>query len=224
MSKRRNGLPVCSWLGGLALVSFCVLCFSAVAQTVSGITSVIDGDTLEIHGERIRLHAIDAPEGRQSCYRDGQPWQCGQQAALALADLIGRKPVTCEGRERDQYGRLIAVCRLDGFDLNDWMVRQGWAMAYRRYGRDYGNAEREARSQKTGIWAGDFVPPWGWRRGERLGQSAPTVTRGRANEPDRDCSDFAAWEQAQALFERAGPGDPHRLDRDGDGIACESLR
>ncbi len=63
---------------------------------VAGVASVIDGDTIEVHGQRIRFHGIDAPESRQLCRLDGKPWQCGKDAANALAEKIGRRPVTCE--------------------------------------------------------------------------------------------------------------------------------
>ncbi len=76
-------------------IALCLLATPALAD-VAGVASVIDGDTLEIHGQRIRLHGIDAPESRQLCRRDGKPWQCGKEAANALADKIARRPVTCE--------------------------------------------------------------------------------------------------------------------------------
>jgi endonuclease YncB( thermonuclease family) len=149
---------------------------SAVAQSpIVGIASVIDGDTLEIHGQRIRLHGIDAPESGQSCEKDGKQYQCGRQAALALADKIGRTTVRCEQRDIDRYKRTVAVCRLDSTDLNAWMVRQGWAIAYRQYSQDYVNDENAARGARVGIWAGRFVDPSKWRRGERL-QSANETT------------------------------------------------
>ncbi len=82
-------------------IALCLLATPALAD-MAGIASVIDGDTLEIHGQRIRLHGIDAPESRQLCRLDGKPWQCGKDAANALADKIARRPVTCEdlGRGR----------------------------------------------------------------------------------------------------------------------------
>jgi hypothetical protein len=94
-------------------------------------------------------------------------------------------------------------------------VRNGWALAYRRYSRAYVAEERAAENAGRGIWRGDFVEPWDWRDGKRLGQA--TKTR------DRDCGDFDTQRAAQAFFERAQPGDPHGLDGNGDGEACESL-
>ncbi len=75
---------------------------------------MIDGDTLEIHGQRVRLHGIDAPESRQLCRLDGKPWQCGKDAANALAEKIARRPVTGEDLGRDQYKRIIARCTVAG--------------------------------------------------------------------------------------------------------------
>ena len=138
----------------------------AAAQSVMGVASVIDGDTIEIRGQRIRLFGIDAPEGRQLCERDGRPYRCGQEAALALADKIGRRTVQCEQKDVDRYGRIVAVCRLGGEDLNGWLVRNGYAVAYRRYSLDYVAAEDKARSERRGLWGGEFTLPWLWRRGQ----------------------------------------------------------
>lgn len=137
-------------------------------QPVTGQASVIDGDTIEIHGQRIRLHGIDAPEGRQLCDdATGKPWRCGQKAALALSDKIGRRTVSCEPRDRDRYGRVVAVCRLDGVDLNAWIVSEGLAVAYRRYSTDYALQEAAARQAMRGVWAGRFIEPAEWRRTNR---------------------------------------------------------
>ena len=139
------------------------------AQTpIVGVASIIDGDTLEIHGQRIRLHGIDAPESGQSCEKDGKQYRCGQQAALALANKISRATIRCEQRDIDRYQRVVAVCRRGAEDLNSWMVRQGWAIAYRKYSRDYVDDESAAQSAKAGIWAGRFIEPPKWRRGDRL--------------------------------------------------------
>ncbi len=80
----------------------------------AGTASVIDGDTIEIQGQRIRLHGIDAPESRQLCRLDGKPWQCGKDAANALAEKIARRPVTCEDLARDRYKRIIGRCTVAG--------------------------------------------------------------------------------------------------------------
>ena len=131
---------------------------------MTGVASVIDGDTLEIHGERIRLFGIDACESRQVCEdASGQPYRCGQQAALALADHIGSRTVRCEGKTRDRYGRLVAICYLGDEDLDAWMVLQGLALAFRKYSTLYVPEEDGARLAKRGLWAGRFETPWEWR-------------------------------------------------------------
>ncbi len=136
-------------------------------QTI-GPASVIDGDTLEIRGVRIRLHGIDAPESRQSCVDPrGRPWRCGQQAALKLYEKIGRSSVSCVGRNSDRYGRLVAICSIGDQNLNQWMVSQGWAVAYRKYSLDYAPEEAEAKSLRRNIWSGQFDLPWNWRAAQR---------------------------------------------------------
>lgn len=87
----------------------------------------------------------------------------GRRATAALSGRIGARTVACSQRDIDRYGRVVAVCRAGGEDLNAWLVRQGWAVAYRRYSRDYVSVENEARRARRGIWAGSFVPPEDWR-------------------------------------------------------------
>jgi endonuclease YncB( thermonuclease family) len=138
-------------------------CTPADAE-IAGVASVVDADTIEIHGQRIRLHGIDAPESSQPCLDGGgRTWRCGQRAALALQDLIGRRTVTCDERDVDRYGRIVGRCLLGEVDINEWLVAQGLALAYRRYSRDYLAAEDEARAAGRGMWAGTFEPPWEWR-------------------------------------------------------------
>ena len=134
----------------------------------TGIASVIDADTIEIQKTRIRLYGIDAPESRQLCYNAHQkPYHCGQQAALALADFIGKKTVQCHSKSRDRYQRVIAICYLGTIDLNNWLVQQGYALAYRQYSKDYVNSENMARKKVLGIWKGTFDYPWEWRKKSR---------------------------------------------------------
>ena len=139
------------------------------AADLSGWARVIDGDTIEVGGARVRLHGVDAPESGQSCLANGQRWPCGQRATRALDRHIGGRSVACEERDRDRYGRVVAVCRHAGRDVNAWLVAQGWALAYRRYSGAYVDGEEAARAARRGVWRGEFVVPWDWRRGERLG-------------------------------------------------------
>lgn len=152
----------------------------AAADQIAGTASVIDGDTLEIRGARIRLHGIDAPESQQICTDgSGKDWRCGQQAALALSDRIGRRPVACEVKDKDRYGRLVAACSAGGENLNAWMAANGWAMAYRQYSKDYVGAEATARASRAGIWAGTFQPPWEWRAEKRAGGKPQAANQNR---------------------------------------------
>ena len=135
---------------------------------VSGRARVIDGDTMDVDGMRVRLHGVDAPEGNQSCLIGDEPWPCGRRSARALADLIDGRVVACQERDRDRYGRIVAVCRRDALDVNAWLVAEGWALAYRRYSVAYVEQESQARQSRRGMWRGDFVSPWNWRQGKRL--------------------------------------------------------
>ena len=85
---------------------------------------------------------------------------------------IGRRPVECSERDRDRYGRIVAVCRVAGADLNAWMVEQAWAVAYRKYSTHYVSHDTAAKAARRGSWRGEFVEPSRWRRGERLEAAA----------------------------------------------------
>ncbi|WP_222934249.1 thermonuclease family protein [Caulobacter sp. 17J80-11] len=138
------------------------------SEPLIGRASVIDGDTLEIAGKRVRLHGVDTPESAQTCLNaDGAAWRCGQRAALALSDRLGQRTVTCRPRDVDRYGRIVAACSVGGRDVGRWLVSQGWAVAYRQYSKDYVSAEDAARVARRGIWAGTFTPPDEWRRERR---------------------------------------------------------
>src|SRR3954462_7397957 len=107
---------------------------------------MIDGDTLEIRGERIHLFGIDAPESGQACLdAKGQRYRCMQKAALVLGARIGAGMVTCERKGTDPYGRMVAVCRVFGEDLGAWMVGLGWALASRAFSARYVPAENLQR-------------------------------------------------------------------------------
>lgn len=139
-----------------------------IQADVSGRARVIDGDTIEVSSARIRLFGIDAPESAQRCLAGSRRWPCGEQATRALAGRIDGRTVACEERDRDRYGRVVAVCRSGGQDVNAWLVHEGWAMAYRRYSTAYVGEEAAAKAARRGVWRGELVPPWDWRRGDRL--------------------------------------------------------
>ena len=130
----------------------------------TGHPRVIDGDTLEFSGERIRLAAIDAPESRQPCAdAHGRPYRCGPYAADALRKKIGTAEIRCIAEARGRYGRPLAECYLQEESLNRWLVLQGLAVAYSIYSRRYVTAQENARTSRRGIWAGRFQLPWEWR-------------------------------------------------------------
>ena len=151
----------------IASLALLLLAFPAHAD-ITGPARIIDGDTIEITNERIRLHGIDAPESKQTCEWPSKTIQCGRLATLALVNLTAGAVVTCTIREKDRYGRWVAVCYdPDGFDIGRNMVHTGWALAYRQYSTDYVGTEDKAKEAKRGMWKGEFVPPWEWRRGKR---------------------------------------------------------
>ena len=136
---------------------------------LSGKASVTDGDTIRFGKTRVRLFGIDAPEIKQKCFFNDKSWNCGIEARKALVNMIGEQEVSCEKKDKDRYGRIIAVCTVGGVNLNALMVRGGWALAYRKYSKDYVDEELIARSGKTGLWKGTFKFPWEWRRSKRRG-------------------------------------------------------
>jgi endonuclease YncB( thermonuclease family) len=149
--------------------------FAAVIATTVGTASVVDADTLEIRGERIRLVGVDAPESGQKCRDKSETLvRCGAIAANALDAWIDRDPVSCDIEGKDRYGRLLAQCKVRGQNMQEWLVANGYAVAYRSYSTTYVPAELKARQAKAGIWSGEFVMPWDWRQGLRLAGEKPT--------------------------------------------------
>lgn len=135
---------------------------------LSGTPTVIDGDTLELRGERIRLWGIDAPEASQTCQQHGELVPCGQIATRVLEKYLEHKAVTCAAQDVDRYGRIVARCQAGQQDLGAWMVERGQALAYRQYGGDiYNAAQAGAQAARRGVWAGSFVPPWDYRLARR---------------------------------------------------------
>lgn len=147
-------------LVALALIAVVRSLPSDLPEAVNGPAFVIDGDSLEILGVRVRLYGVDAPERTQMCDRGGAYWTCGQAAAAALRDRIAGRAVQCRTHGYDKYGRILATCQVAGEELNAWLVRAGWAVAFGANMR----LEAEARSAARGIWAGRFERPADWRK------------------------------------------------------------
>jgi len=151
------------WL--LVGLAFLALCRTALCDDLFGQASVVDGDTLEIHGTRIRLWGIDAPETTQLCRGDDSlPYRCGAKAANDLDAFIARRPVSCTPISLDQYGRTVATCTVDGADLGQWLVSNGLALDWPNYSKGmYGAVQHEAELAGRGIWSGSYVQPWLYR-------------------------------------------------------------
>jgi endonuclease YncB( thermonuclease family) len=134
------------------------------AGAIRGHAHVIDGDTISIGAARIRLEGIDAPESGQTCKRKWiGSWPCGAVATEALTRIVENRTVSCEPRGLDKYGRTLAVCFVDGRDINAQMVRQGHAWAFVRYSQSYVNEEALAKAESLGIWQGESQPAWDYR-------------------------------------------------------------
>lgn len=127
---------------------------------------MVDGDSFFLGSDEVRLVGIDAPEGRQTCTRGSTTWPCGEDARRKLAQLIGGRPITCKANERDQHHRMLAICSVDGRELNREMVAAGMAVAYGNYERE----EAAARAAKSGLWSGEFERPRQWRRDQGRGR------------------------------------------------------
>eukprot|EP00854_Cymbomonas_tetramitiformis_P007004 gene7004-8351_t len=143
---------------------------------VSGAPRVIDGDTLQIGDARIRLYGVDAPESKQLCQdRQKKSYECGKIAGEKLAEKIGKNSVSCEVKNKDQYGRTVAVCRLGKEDLNEWLVKTGNAVAYQEFSKDYIAAETAARGAGKGVWQGEFQIPKEWRKDQKAAPNKPVT-------------------------------------------------
>ena len=141
------------------------LSLKVIAGEISGIPSITDGDTIKILSERIRFHGIDAPEKKQICIKNSKKYSCGQIATNALKKKIRGKLITCKVQDTlDRYKRYIGVCFLEDIDLNKWMVRNGYAVAYRKYSKNYIEDENYAKKNKIGLWSGKFIHPEKWRK------------------------------------------------------------
>ena len=138
----------------------------ASGPALTGTAQIIDGDSLRVAGRELRLKGIDAPEGRQSCQRDGRDWPCGEAAADRLRELTWRRTVTCDVVETDRYNRGLAFCKVEGEDINGRMVADGMAVSFGGYAAE----EAAARSARRGLWSGTFERPHDWRRRNSIGR------------------------------------------------------
>ena len=156
-------------LRNFLLFAFVLFPVVAGAQALGGAVRVVDGDTLDVGGTRVRLHGIDAPEIGQRCTRpDGLRWDCGTWVAAEVRDRIGARKVTCDPVDTDRYGRTVARCSVAGQDLGRQLVRDGLALAYRKYSMAYARDETAAERAGRGLHGHDMTRAAAHRRAERL--------------------------------------------------------
>ena len=125
---------------------------------------IIDGDTVILNGEKIRFSGIDTPELKQTCLKDGQEVPCGMTAKRLLAEKISNVTVECISEGKDTYKRTLAECFVNGESLSKFLVRSGYAFAYRKYSTKFIKDEEFAKANKLGMWAMTFQYPWDYRK------------------------------------------------------------
>ena len=165
----------------LSLSLFSIILFSSIITSaisfekiIIGKANVTDGDTIKINDQKIRLFGIDAPETKQFCkevylsfliFNFKRDYKCGEKSTSALKKKIKNKKIRCLVQDKkDRYRRNIGICYLKKQDINSWLVKNGYAIAYRRYSKKYIIDEQYAEDNKLGIWQGTFMEPAKWRR------------------------------------------------------------
>lgn len=149
----------------------------AAAAELEGTVRVVDGDTLRLGGETVRLHGIDAPETDQRCGGDAAPtWQCGVWVTREVQARYDGSRATCTVLDRDRYGRAVARCVVDGRDIGRTLVHDGLAFAYRRYSMDYDLEEKGAAIAERGLHGTFVVLPEDHRATGRRAVAARNVS------------------------------------------------
>jgi endonuclease YncB( thermonuclease family) len=138
-----------------------------INQVKSQKIKIIDGDTIHLDGEKIRFTGIDTPELKQTCVNAGVKDNCGITAKQILIDKIGDNIVECISEGKDQYKRILAECFVNNESLSSYLVRNGYAFAYRRYSKKFVLDEDYARINKIGMWSMEFDYPWDYRKAKK---------------------------------------------------------
>ena len=158
------------------VIIFLIWTTTVVAEEVSGIPKIVDGDTIHINNYKFRLEGIDAPEMKQQCKKETlkisstigftfyKDYNCGKVSKEKLISKIRGSKIKCIFTTKDKYKRYIATCYKEKINLNQWMVRNGYAIAYRRYSKKYVPDEDFAKENKLGLWQGKFMSPEKWRK------------------------------------------------------------
>ena len=158
------------------IIILLVLFSNSIAEEISGIPKVVDGDTVHIDNYKLRLEGIDAPEMRQQCKKEFfkisfligftfyKDYSCGRVSKEKLITKINTSEIKCISSSKDRYKRYIAECFKDKININAWMVRNGYAVAYRKYSKKFVSQEIFAKKEKLGLWSGTFIMPWDYRK------------------------------------------------------------
>jgi len=152
------------------LITFFLILFSSTSfaeKIIEGKAKIIDGDTIHINKNKIRLHGIDAPEIDQTCTIKNKMWHCGLESSAALKKLVLDNNISCVVSDIDKYKRYIAECFINNKNINKFMVRNGWAIAYRYYSLDFVEDENLAKKDKIGLWQGKFQEPYLYRKSKK---------------------------------------------------------
>ena len=158
------------------LIFLFLISTNTYAERIEGIALVIDGDTIKIKNNKIRLSGIDAPESNQLCKRIflsiqffsfNKQYPCGKISTNKLKKLVKNETILCKVENIDRYKRKLATCFKNRLNINSWLVRNGYALAYVKYSKKYIFQEKEAERDKLGMWQGTFEKPWDWRKNEK---------------------------------------------------------
>ena len=150
------------------LISVISLIFILIINQVKSQTiKIVDGDTIHLNGEKIRFTGIDTPELKQTCLKEGVKNPCGLVAKQILINKIGNNEVDCISEGKDQYKRTLAECFVNNESLSSYLVRSGYAFAYRRYSKKFIPDEDYARINEIGMWSMEFDYPWDYRKSKK---------------------------------------------------------
>ena len=147
------------------VISICLIFFFLTYNDVKSYEiKIIDGDTIHLNSEKIRFTGIDTPELKQTCKKNSEIIYCGIKARQLLIDKIGKDKVICVREGKDQYKRTLAECFVNDLSLSRFLVREGYAFAYRKYSKKFINDEDFAKKNNLGMWSMNFEYPWDWRK------------------------------------------------------------
>ena len=143
---------------------FLLIFFLTINDIKSQELKVVDGDTIHLNGEKIRFTGVDTPELRQTCIKGGVKNFCGVTAKLLLINKIGNNKVKCIREGKDQYKRTLAECFVKSESLSSYLVRSGYAFAYKKYSKKFVKDEDYAKTNQIGMWSMNFEYPWDYRK------------------------------------------------------------